>query len=348
VTRAVEFTIEPAEAGARLDAVLAARLSLSRAAARRLLEGGAVRVDGRRTRERAKGRPVEVGSKVEITSFTPPGDERPLADPALPLRVLAEGPGWLALDKPAGVPVHPLAPDETGTLLNALIARRPEVAGVGEGGLRSGVVHRLDVDTSGVLVFATDEPTWQRLRDAFSSHRVTKRYRALVRGAPPETGRAELWLTVGAHRPARVRIVASAEPGARRARLAWRTLERFAAAALVEVELETGFLHQVRVSFAHLGHPVLGDLAYGGEPAPGEPAVTRQMLHAAQLAVDEIDASSPDPADFAACLVALRGGAAPGSPAPAGGARVSPAPAGVASGSAAPPGSTSGSADGPA
>lgn len=316
MARAVEFTIEAAEAGARLDAVLAARLSLSRAAARRLLERGAVRLDGRRASERDKGRAVVAGAKLEIASFTPPGEERPLADPALPLTVLAEGAGWLALDKPAGVPVHPLAPDETGTLLNALVARHPEVAGVGEGGLRSGVVHRLDVDTSGALLFATEEGVWRRLRDAFSAHRVTKRYRAIVRDAPPASGRAELWLAVGAHRPARVRVVASAEAGARRARLAWRTLERFAAAALVEVELETGFLHQVRVSFAHLGHPVLGDRSYGSEPGPSEPAVPRQMLHAAELALDEIHARSPDPADFAACLAALRAGAAPGSQAP--------------------------------
>lgn len=310
MARAVDFTVEATEAGARLDAVLASRLALSRAAVRRLLEGGAVRVDGRRTSERAKGRPVAAGARVEIAAFTPPGEARPLPDPALSLAVLAEGRGWVAVDKPAGRPVHPLGQDETGTLLNALIARRPEVAGVGEGGLRAGVVHRLDVDTSGVLLFATEEPVWRRLRDAFAAHRVAKTYRALVRGAPPDEGRAELYLALGAHRPARVRVVEAAASGARRATLAWRTCERFAAASLVEVALETGFLHQVRVTLAHLGHPVLGDRVYGAAAAaPGEPAATRQMLHAARLAVDDVAATSPDPADFAAGLALLRGGA---------------------------------------
>jgi len=305
VARAVEFTVESTEAGARLDAVLAARLSLSRAAARRLLERGAVRVDGRRASERAKGRPLAAGARVEIAAFTPPDEARPVADAAAPLVVLAEGSGWLAVDKPAGVPVHPLEPDETGTLLNALIARHPEVAGVGEGGLRCGVVHRLDVDTSGVLVFATDEAAWSRLRDAFAAHRVAKTYRALVRGTPPDAGRAELWLAVGAHRPARVRVVEASAPGARRATLAWRLRERFAEASLVEVALETGFLHQVRVTLAELGHPVLGDRVYGAA-ASGEETPPRQMLHAARLALDEITAVSPDPADFAACLATLR------------------------------------------
>ena len=315
MARGVAFTVEPGEAGARLDAVLAAHLSLSRAAARRLLEGGTVRIDGRRASERAKGRPLPAGARIEIADFAPPGEARPLPDEGAPLVVLAQGTGWLAVDKPPGVPVHPLAPAERGTLLNALVARRSEIVGVGEGGLRSGVVHRLDVDTSGVVLFALDAPTWARLRAAFTEHRVTKRYRALVTGAPKDGGRVELWLAMAAHRPARVRVLEGprdAPRGARRTRLVYRTLERFCAAALVEVELETGFLHQVRATLAHLGHPVLGDRLYGGAALPG-PGAPRQMLHAAHLALDEIAASSPDPPDFAGLLGALREGRADAS-----------------------------------
>jgi len=292
--------------GRRLDLFLAEKLQLSRAQARRLLARGAVRIDGRRVGERAKGTPVACGATVEVAPFERAEHQRAVAEPGAPLRVLADGPGWVALDKPAGTPVHPLAEEETGTLLNALIARRPELHGVGEGGLRSGVVHRLDVDTSGALLFATEEETWQRLRRAFAEHRVEKIYRAVVLGRPEREGRVELGLVTARHRPARVRVVGEGERarGARMGRLGWHCLEMLASATLVEVQPETGFLHQIRATFAHLGHPIAGDRSYGPEADPtGAP---RQMLHAARLSLDEISAESPDPADFADLCARLR------------------------------------------
>ena len=228
------------------------------------------------------------------------------APPTL-LPVLARGPGWLAVDKPAGVAVHPYRADETGTLLNALAARHPELHGVGEGGLRSGVVHRLDLETSGVVLFATEEASWQRLRAAFRERRVQKVYRALVRGQPG-SGSLELALVTARHRPALVRVLGAAEAagarGARRARQSWRTLESFADAALVEVRPETGFLHQIRAMLAHQGAPVLGDRRYG--PADVASGAPRHMLHAASVAFEEIRAESPDAPDFAALLARLR------------------------------------------
>ena len=295
------------EAGARLDAFLAARLGVPRQEVRRLLAAGGVRLDGRRVGAAAKGWRLAAAARVEVEGFVPRAAQAPRPEPAAPLVVLAEGPGWVALDKPPGTALHPLAPDETGTLLNALVARRPEILGVGEGGLRSGVVHRLDVDTSGAVLFATDEGTWRRLRHAFRTHRVTKRYRAIVAGSPPAEGRAALTLALASHRPARVRVVPPEEAGragARATRLSWRRIEGFGDAALLEVALETGFLHQIRVSLAHLGHPILGDRLY----APPEVAARapRQLLHAARLSVQEIAVESPDPPDFAAALAALR------------------------------------------
>jgi 23S rRNA pseudouridine1911/1915/1917 synthase len=239
-----------------------------------------------------------------VAAFARPGERRALPDPDAPLAVLAAGPGWLALDKPAGVPVHPLAEEERGTVLNALIARHPGVHGVGEGGLRSGIVHRLDVDTSGVLLVATEAAAFERLREAFRRHRVEKVYRALVGGLVREAGAAELPLALARHRPARVRVAAPGERGARAARLAWRPLERFAAATLVEVRPRTGFLHQIRVAMAHLGHPVLGDRAYADPSSAG--AAPRHMLHASELAFEEVRAASPDPPDFRELLAALR------------------------------------------
>jgi 23S rRNA pseudouridine1911/1915/1917 synthase len=184
------------------------------------------------------------------------------------------------------------------------------VAGVGEAGLRGGVVHRLDVDTSGVVLFATTQERWERLRAAFAEHRVEKLYRALVLGRLEGEADVEVGLVVARHRPARVRVIDPRHDargrGARLARLRWRALEPIGPATLVEVFLETGHLHQIRASFAHLGHPVAGDRLYG--PAAGEDptGAPRQMLHAARVRVDEILAESPDPADFAAVLARLR------------------------------------------
>ena len=296
--------IREEDRGQRLDRFLAEHLRLSRSQVRRLLARGAVSVGGRSVDEDAKGLNLQPGPVVEVTRFARPEDERALSTPDQPLRVLAQGSGWLAVDKPAGTPVHPLREDEIDTALNAVIARFPEIHGVGEGGLRSGVVHRLDVDTSGVLLFATEEDAWQRLRGAFREHLVEKSYRALVIGALEGEGSLEVGLVTARHRPARVRVVGEAEferaRGAHIGVLRWRSLEIFDGVTLVEVLPKTGFLHQIRVSLAHLGYPVLGDRSYG--PASDPIAVPRQMLHAARARWGEVEASSPDPDDFRAAL----------------------------------------------
>jgi 23S rRNA pseudouridine1911/1915/1917 synthase len=301
------FVVADADVGRRLDVWLAERLGIGRAAVRRLLESGRVRADGRPLERRDKAVPLEAGRCVEVTAFAPPDARRAIAEPSLPLAVCAEGPGWIALDKPPGVPVHPLRDDETGTLLNALVARRPDVHGVGEGGLRSGVAHRLDVDTSGVVLFGTDAPTWQRLRAAFREHRAHKTYRALVVGRVEGDAERELRvaLAVKRHRPAYVRVVGAGEPGARRTSLRWRVLARGRGATLVEIQPKTGFLHQIRASFAHLGHPLCGDRSYGPPAAEDPSGAARHMLHAARIAIDEIEAESPDAPDFAAALRAV-------------------------------------------
>lgn len=284
-----------AEAGARLDVFLAGVLGATRGQVRRLLAAGGVSVGAGAAGLAAKGRLLTSGERVAVREPTLAAAAAPEPEPEALLVVLAEGEGWLAVDKPAGVAVHPLAPGERGTLLNALVARHPEVTGIGEGGLRSGVVHRLDVDTSGVLLFATQELRWLDLREAFRRHRVAKTYRALVHGRLEGGGELVLHLSVVRHRPARVGVV---EPGAgrsRRTELAWRSLEVFADATLVEVAPRTGFLHQIRASLAHLGHPILGDVAYG---AP-EGVAARHLLHAARVAVGDVVAESPDARDFA-------------------------------------------------
>jgi 23S rRNA pseudouridine1911/1915/1917 synthase len=293
--------------GQRLDRFLAEHLRLSRSQVRRLLARGAVRVAGRDVAEHAKGWNLQPGSIVEVAPFARRENERAIATPDRPLSILSDGPGWLAIDKPAGTPVHPLREDETDTVLNALIARFPEIHGVGEGGLRSGVVHRLDVDTSGVLLFATREDVWQRLRSAFQEHRVEKLYRAIAIGDVEGEGSLEVGLVTARHRPAKVRVLRDEECGRARGvrigELRWRSLQIYGGATLLEVRPRTGFLHQIRVSLAHLGFPVLGDRTYG--PACDPIPVPRQMLHAAHAQWDEIDATSPDPPDFQAVLEQL-------------------------------------------
>jgi 23S rRNA pseudouridine1911/1915/1917 synthase len=295
------ITVSPDQAGARLDVLLSQVLSLSRSRVEQLLQSAAVRWDGRPLPRKAKGWRVEAGQVLEIASAS-------LADtlvpqPELPLDVLAGGEGWIVVHKPAGQNVHPLQPGESGTLLHAAVARYPQMQGVGEGGLRSGVVHRLDVQTSGCLVLATHEDAWQRLRDAFAQHQTQKVYRALVSGAMSGSGREVVCLKITQHKPALVRVVPPA-PDLWRCDLHWHAVEALGpTATLVEVTLGTGFLHQIRATFAHLGHPLLGDSLYGGPPL-----ADRVMLHAASLRVAAVNlsANAPDPTDFAACLQRLR------------------------------------------
>ncbi len=298
--------------GVRLDLFLATRLGLSRGQARRLLERGAVALDGRRLGADEKGLALGERGELSVEAFRAPADQRipaPIAGEPVP-RVVAEGPGWLALDKPPGMPVHPLRESETGTLLGHVAALRPEVQGIGEAGLRSGVVHRLDIETSGVMLVATESGAWARIRSGFQDHRVAKRYLALVEGEVdwPDAGLdLVLPLRVGRHRPALVRVASPEEVTAGRCReieQGMKCIETLSGASLVEIRPRTGFLHQIRASLAHLGHPVVGDSRYGA--SEGRAGARRHMLHAAEIAFEEIAAEAPWPADFEAVLQALR------------------------------------------
>jgi len=293
-----EWRVGPAEQGRRLDQFLAGALGISRANARRTLARGAVTWRGRVADLGAKGAQVEEGDAIEVAEIVDPGSALPEPEPDSPLHILARGPGWIAVDKPAGTPVHPLEPGEHGSLSNALVAREPDILGIGEGGLRSGVVHRLDVETSGVLLFATEQPRWEMLREAFRRHRVRKTYWALVEGRLEGEGELTLQLAVTQHRPARVRVLSESDPKhgrGRPTRLAWTALQATDRASLIEVRPATGFLHQIRVSMAHLGHPLFGDPAYGG---PVHEVAPRHLLHARHIRWHDVEAASEPPADF--------------------------------------------------
>lgn len=312
------FEVAPEVGVQRLDRFLATQLGTSRRRVRELIVEGAIALDARPVGLAEKGTTLVAGSVLEVVEAQVRAGDHIVPQAALPLTILERGDGWLAIDKPAGVAVHPLRGGETGSVLNAVAARWPEVQGVGEGGLRSGVVHRLDVDTSGVLLVATRRDCWERLRRAFRKHEVEKRYRALVFGVPHADLEVslEFGLRVGRHRPARVTVcdlpLADAQPrGVWRVSQALRVLEPFHDASLVEVRPLTGFLHQIRATLAHLGHPLLGDNVYGSPTAATR--APRHMLHAAWAESGSVSAASPDPPDFAAALASLRNGAPSGS-----------------------------------
>ncbi len=284
----------PPEPG-RLDAVLASTLNVSRGRSRRLLEQGRVEVDGQRCSLADKAMPVTATHHVAVYLTGSANVDRPIGQD-LGLTELGRGEDWIALDKPIAMPVHPLAYDEAATVLNHVVLQDPQVVEVGEKGLRGGVVHRLDVPTSGALLFALGQSRWEQLRQAFSEHRVTKHYHAVVKGQPDAQREIELWLKVAQHRPARVVCVQPDAAGARRCRLSWKVVQCHDDYTLLDISLETGFLHQIRVTLATLGFPVVGDDLYSTHLDPGPQG--RLMLHCRHLSVAEIEINSPTPPGF--------------------------------------------------
>lgn len=278
-----EISVDSEHAGERLDRFVAGALGLSRGYVRRLLRRGLVELEGAAT---AKGGLLREGDTVHVAAFRHP-DEGPIPAPHLPLPVLCRGQGLVAFDKPPGMPTHPLDYEETDTALNAALARFPSLLGIGEAGLRSGVVHRLDSDTSGVLVFATEKSAWREARAAFRDRLAKKRYVARVHGPPPEPGEIRLRL---AHRGQRMRVVAR---GGREAVTRILAARAVGATSLLEIELVTGVTHQIRATLAHLEQPVVGDAIYGSR---GEQ--TRHWLHATSIRIGGFEASSPPPPEL--------------------------------------------------
>lgn len=298
----------PVTESTRLDKLLAHALDISRVEATRVLNRGDVSVNGQRAGGKHKGLILAPGDTVVVADFTPPESREVIPRPDLPLDVLAQGDGWVIVNKPAGMPVHPLDADETGTLLNAFVARFPQTQGVGEAGVRSGVVHRIDVETTGTLLIATSQSSWQHFRAAFQEHETKKIYQAIVEGKLVGNGRERLNLTVAQHRPARVAVVDETRDHAggavRLCTLTWRAIENFPSATLIEINLGTGFLHQIRATFSHMGHPVIGDSLYGSESTMKVAA--RPMLHASHLSALDATADAPLPDDMKQCLENMR------------------------------------------
>jgi 23S rRNA pseudouridine1911/1915/1917 synthase len=273
----------------RLDRFVSSRLDLSRTRVQSLLAEGRVTVDGRAGK---KSETVAPGMLVRVV--VPPPEPVEIVPENIPLDIVYEDQHLAVVNKAAGMVVHPAPGHRTGTLVNALLWRIPDLEGVG-GRLRPGIVHRLDRDTSGLLVVAKTDAAHRALAEALKRRRIRRIYLAAVWGHLGESP-LEIDAPIGRDRRDRKRM--AVVPEGRPARTRTRVRERWSRADLLDVALETGRTHQIRVHLAHVGHPVVGDATYGvgwergmGGPARGwarelARRVPRQFLHAAELAFD--------------------------------------------------------------
>jgi 23S rRNA pseudouridine1911/1915/1917 synthase len=301
--------VVPADAPSeRLDKAVAKLFGISRGRAMEWISQGRVRIDGKRA---PKGSPVAPGSRISVER--PPPDQ-PAPEPELPIRIVYADAYLIVADKPAGMPSHPLKPGETGTAANALVGRFPELAQVGPSPREGGLVHRLDTDTSGLLLAARTDAAHAMLRAQFAARAVEKRYLALVAGEIHAGGEIALPLLHDPHDSRRMQPASdagyAAEHGARPAVTRFEPVERKGGFTLLDVEIPTGVMHQIRAHLAFVGHPLAGDALYGGPDLPG---LGRHFLHAARLAFAHPDGSraryeSALPADLAAVLRGLDAG----------------------------------------
>ena len=292
----------------RLDAWLAAaHPALSRSRWKQLIEAGAVALNGAPVLKAN----AALAAGDELRCVLPDPEPVGLVPADIPLAVLHEDADLIVLDKPAGLVVHPAPGHAADTLVNALLHRCADLQGIG-GELRPGIVHRLDKDTSGVLVVAKNEPTHAALVAQFAAHSIRKEYLALAWGTPKKrSGTVEL--PVGRH-PVHRQKMAVTEKG-RPAVTHYEVLAVGPLASLLRVRIETGRTHQIRVHLAHLGHPVVGDVVYGRarHGLPADLKIPRQMLHAHVLEIVHprtgrpLVCTAPPPADFLAAQRILVG-----------------------------------------
>ncbi len=299
---AMSATVPHEMGGLRLDQALARLFpQYSRNRLQAWLESGNIRIEGRpaplQRREQVSG-----GERIQLQPPALTGVAGPQAQ-KMPLNIVHEDAELIVIDKPAGLVVHPGAGQPDRTLLNALLAHSPLLAGVP----RAGIVHRLDKDTSGLLVVAKTVEAQASLVKQLADRSMRRVYLAVVQGDPPASGAIDA--PVG--RDARSRVRMAVTHRGKPARTAYRVLERFGEAALVECRLETGRTHQIRVHFQHIRHPLVGDTVYRRGTRRGI-AFPRQALHATELSLvhprtgEVMTWKAPPPRDFQRLLATLR------------------------------------------
>jgi 23S rRNA pseudouridine1911/1915/1917 synthase len=301
-SRAVQYAVPDHLAGERLDRVTAAlHPALSRAAIAMLIDSGNITVNGRSVK--AATRPI-AGARIELNLPSPP--EATATPQDIRLNVVFEDDSIVVVDKPAGMVVHPAPGNYEGTLVNALLGRYARLPGEA---FRPGIVHRLDKDTSGLIVVAKTPSALASLASSFKNRQVYKEYLALVAGVPrPADGEISGEIARDPRQRQRMAVVAW---GGREATTTYHTVERLGGYTLLKVILGTGRTHQIRVHFKAMGFPVAGDAVYG-RPAPAL-GLHRQFLHALRLRFahpvtgTHMDFEGPLPADLDRALALLRG-----------------------------------------
>ena len=303
----VEIDLQVADGGDRLDRWLSRnRPEFSRSRWQQLIVTGKVQINGRACREKKTA--VRLGDRLHLS--LPPAEPLDLQPEAIALDILYEDDHLLIINKPAGLVVHPAPGHPSGTLVNALLAHCPNLAGIG-GVQRPGIVHRLDKDTTGAIAIAKTDQSHRHLQAQLKAKTARREYWGIVFGSPKTDG-GTVDLPVGRHPVERQKMaVVPLEKRGRAAVTHWRVLERLGNYTLLEFRLETGRTHQIRVHSSHLGHPLVGDPVYScGRP----PAVklAGQALHAHKLVLQHpvtgemIEAIAPLPAEFIKLLTVLR------------------------------------------
>jgi 23S rRNA pseudouridine1911/1915/1917 synthase len=280
----IELAVD--RSGVRLDSYIAERTQLSRSRVEQLIDAGLVTLNGAIPKKRVKPRSGDL-----ISIRIPPPEATGISPEAIPIDIVYQDADIAVLNKPAGLVVHPAPGHRSGTLVNALLHELSDLSGIG-GVLRPGIVHRLDRETSGLMIVAKNDRAHQRLADALKHRRISRRYVAAAWGHLQREA-ITVDAPIGRH-PTERRRMAVVE-GGRRAVTHFRVLERWRAADLLTAELETGRTHQIRVHLLHIGHPVVGDGTYGAGRERGVSGAdrrwaaelakrtTRQFLHAAEL-----------------------------------------------------------------
>ncbi|MFM7322733.1 MAG: RluA family pseudouridine synthase [Armatimonadota bacterium] len=311
------WDVEPEDAGRRVDVVVAGKLAeLSRSQATRLVDDGLVQVGGKVAKPALK---VAAGDRIEV--HLPPPAPSPLAPKDIPLSIVHEDSDLLVIDKPRGMAVHPAPGTGDDTLVNALLARCTDLSGIG-GVERPGIVHRLDKDTTGLLVVAKNDTAHRSLQAQIQARTARRQYEALVWGSP-RFEEAVVDAPIGRHPTDRTRmaVIDPAKGGgtARDAVTELRVVERLGPISRLECTLQTGRTHQIRVHCKFAGIPVVGDPVYGGERKSGDTEIDRrvaalggQALHASRLVFrhprtgEEMAFESPPPAPIRELAELLR------------------------------------------
>jgi 23S rRNA pseudouridine1911/1915/1917 synthase len=301
-----EIIVKESDAGKRLDHHLSSSgLNLSRSRLQKLIKDERIKVNDSPCRASHK---LETGDRISVV--VPPPAELDVRPEDIPLDIVFEDDDLIVVNKPAGIVVHPAEGNYSGTLVNALLFHCKNLSGIG-GVLRPGIVHRLDKNTSGLIVVAKSDRAHQSLSDQMKDRSVLKKYIALVRGGVKfDTGVIDARIGRNPAYRKKMAVIKNQDRKSKEAVSHYRVLERFKGHSLLEIEIKTGRTHQIRVHLSHLGHPVVGDATYG--KGRNEFDIRRQLLHAKVLGFthpvtgEHVEFEADLPQDFADVLDSLR------------------------------------------